>query len=119
MKLARRLTILVLVLIMSLAVALPVHARGRGRGAIGAMQGATITTSQQFFTSNGTAVNWQGGFTQNDTGWMFGRGCWYIDADGNVVSVWGHMIYDADGNPIPRNWNDWGAWCPWDRCWRW
>jgi hypothetical protein len=102
-----------LVLIMGMAFTSTVYARCRGG------RWAPETTVQ-FFTADGVEVNWQGGFSQNDAGnWMFGRGCWFVDDDGNVVNVWGSRIYCADGYPASGNFGDRGRWGGRSGCRRW
>ncbi|MCL1996011.1 MAG: hypothetical protein FWG63_07395 [Defluviitaleaceae bacterium] len=79
----------------------------------------TPVSTAQFFTEDGFPVNWQGGFRQNVSGdWQFGRGCWFVDADGNVVSAWGSRMFDAAGNPVPGGYFGGGCWGP-GGCWRW
>lgn len=124
MKKMKKIVALCLVLVMGMAFAsTAVYARGR-HGAWRQPHTNTQHHATQLFTADGFEVNWQGGFRQQQDGdWTFGRGCWYVDADGNVVNVWGMRMYDAYGNPASGNFGGWNNGSCWrfenGLCWRW
>ena len=60
-------------------------------------------TPVRYFNAEGFRVNIDpdASFFRNQAGNMiFGGGCWYVDADGNVVNAWGYRVFDENGNII-------------------
>ena len=81
--------------VLTLVFAANVYADNRGRG-----------QHMRLFNEAGAEVNFQGGFgrcLEGDA--TFGRGCWYIDENGDIVSAFGYRIYDEYGNPVEWNRN--------------
>lgn len=103
MKVLKGIVPTVLALVMVFGLGTDVYAQGRGR-----MWGPA--TAAQFYTADGIEVNWQGGFARNNSGnWTFGRGCWFLDDDGNTVNAWGTIIFDSEGNPVYDPAYGWGG----------
>ena len=58
------------------------------------------------FNEAGIEVNYQGAFGRCFEGnATFGRGCWYIDENGNIASAFGYQVYDENGNLMEWNRN--------------
>jgi hypothetical protein len=115
---------LAIVLIASTAFAAPAYARGRSggsccRGSSGAsQQQSNISRNQavqraQYFNADGVQVTFRPAnlWQDADGNAMFGRGCWFVDENGKIVSIWNEQVFDADGNPVIWGGNGWGDCC--------
>ncbi|MCL2415876.1 MAG: hypothetical protein FWD01_03585 [Defluviitaleaceae bacterium] len=55
------------------------------------------------YNEDGVQVNIGNDINTRGGGYYFGGGCWFTDADGNVVNARGMRMYDVNGNPITQN----------------
>ena len=117
MKHLKKIVTATMVITMLAASATPTYARGigggccRGRGI--QSQNRVAPQAHRYFNAYGTEVTFQPrNLWQDDDGnVMFGRGCWFLDAGGNVVNAWNSQVFDADGNAVVWGGAGWGYCC--------
>lgn len=114
-KIVASIAVLAMVLAATAAFATPVYARGWGAGCCRVQgQGPRSTTqAHRYFNAYGAEVAFQPRslWQDEDGNVMFGRSCWFLDADGTIVSAWNNQVFDADGNPVVWGGQGWGDCC--------
>lgn len=94
--------VLALSLLATTAFTTPVEARGFGGGFGGGCCRLAPSQARRYFNEEGIEVTFQPRHLWQDSqgNMMFGRGCWFLDENGNVVSAWNSQVFDADGNAV-------------------